>query len=68
MSSAIYLFNMATAGVTKGLWANISNIEKILLALILIVMIQSGDSFVHAMTAVLSWHVQNWQLMGLFFM
>ena len=43
-------------------------ILKTFYAWILILIIQSGPNFAHAMTAELSWHVQNWNLMpGLFF-
>ena len=33
----------------------------------LILMIQSGPTFPHAMTAELSWHVKNWDLIELLF-
>ena len=53
----------------KGLWAHHWNLVKILFALILIFMIQSSHNFAHATTAGLSWHVQNYDLIGsVFFM
>ena len=38
----------------------IIKIMKILFALILSLMIMTGHNFAHAMTAELSWHVQNY--------
>ena len=43
---------------TSGLWADNWNLENILHALILILMVQSGHNFAHATTAELLWHVQ----------
>ena len=43
----------------KGLWVYNWNIVKIPFVLISLIMIQSGNNFAHAMTAELSWHVQN---------
>ena len=43
---------------TKGLWARNWNLVKLFFVLILI-MIQSCHNFAHVMTAELSWHVQN---------
>ena len=51
---------------TKSFSAHDWNLEKILFALILI--IQSGHYFAHVMTAQLSWHVQNCDLIGLLFL
>ena len=48
---------------TKGFWAHNWIIVKIRFALSLILMIQSGHNFAHVMTALLSWHVQNCDLM-----
>ena len=58
------IFNPSSTGThfTKGLWAHNSNLVKILVALILILMILSGHNFAHAMAAELSWHVQNYDL------
>ena len=54
--------------LTKGLGAYHSNFVWILLAIILILMIQSGHNFAHVMTVKLSWHVQNCDLItSLFF-
>ena len=47
-----------------GLWAQITNFLKIFVALMWKRMIQSGHNFAHAMTAQLSWHVQNCDLIG----
>ena len=43
----------------NGLWAYSWNLEKILFALDLIMMIRPGHKFAHVTTAQLSWHVQN---------
>ena len=58
--------DMVPSGVsfTKGLWACDWKLMEIMLDLILILMIQSTDNFAHVMTAELSWHVQNCQLIG----
>ena len=48
---------------TKGLWAHNSNLVKIY-ALTWKIIIQSGHNFTHFMTAELSWHVQNYDLIG----
>ena len=45
----------------------IENLVKIPLTVIMILMIQSGYNFAHAMAAELSWHVQNCGLMGSLF-
>ena len=47
---------------TNGLWAYTWKIIKNILVQILILMIQLGHSLAHAMTAQLSWHVQNYDL------
>ena len=45
------------------------NLMKIFFLIIIILMIQSVHKFAHAMTAELSWHVQNYdQITSLFFM
>ena len=49
------------------LWAYSWNLMKIHCAVILILMVQSGQNFAHAMIAQLSWHVQKFDLMGLLF-
>ena len=49
---------------TKGLWAYNWNLIKIICDLNVILIIQSGHNFAHVTTAVLSWHVQNCDLMG----
>ena len=45
--------------LTKALWANNWNLEKIFLALTLDHIILSDRNFAHAMTAPLSWHVRK---------
>ena len=44
---------------TKGSWAHNPNLVKIFVALTWKIMIRSCHSFAHATTAMLSWHVQN---------
>ena len=53
--------------LTKVSWDHNCNLVKILFAQILILMIQSCHNFSHAMTAQLSWHVQNYDMIGSFF-
>ena len=45
--------------ISQGFWAHNWNVMKIHVVPIFILMIQSGHNFTHAMTAQLSWHVQN---------
>ena len=40
-------------------WVHKSNVTKIICAFVLIMMIWSGRKFAHVMTELLSWHVQN---------
>ena len=47
------------AHLTMGLWAHNRNLVKIHFALISILMVHSCHRFAYAMTALLSWHVQN---------
>ena len=47
---------------TNGLWAYKWNLVKIYSLPILIIIILSGHNFARAMTALLSWHVQNCDL------
>ena len=49
---------------SKNLWAHRWNLVKSLSNLTLILMIQSDHNFAHTMTAELSWHVQNCDLIG----
>ena len=55
------------AQFTNGWWAYNWNLEEIIFALILNLMIWSGHKLAHAMTAQLSWHVQNFDLFGKLF-
>ena len=48
----------------KRFWVHTWNIVNILFIVIFILMIWSGHNFAHVMTAMLSWHVQNWDLIG----
>ena len=53
----------------NSLWAHNWNLVRIITDLILMAVIPSGRNVAHAMTAELSWHVQNCGLIGwLFFM
>ena len=52
---------------TKALWAYNWNLVKIIFPVILILEIQSCNSFAHVKTAELSWHVQNWDIILLSF-
>ena len=47
------------------LWAHNPNFLKVHVAVMWKLIIQSGHNFAHAMTAELSWHVQNCDLVGL---
>ena len=47
-----------------GLWAHNWNLVKIIYAQISILMMRSSQNFAHAMTAVLSWQVQNSDQIG----
>ena len=51
---------------TKSLWAHNPNLEKIWNALTWKIIIKSGHKFAHVTTAMLSWHVQIFDLTGLF--
>ena len=53
--------------LTKVSWDHNCNLVKILFAQILILVIQSCHNFAHAMTAQLLWHVQNYDMIGSFF-
>ena len=47
---------------TKSSWAHDWHLAKIIFAVNIIFIIQPGHKFAHAMTAQLSWHVQNCDL------
>ena len=65
----VYLCCMKWEPFHEGLWAQNWNLLKNLIAVIIIVMTGSGHKFAHVTTAQLSWHVQNYGLIGsLFFM
>ena len=53
-----------TTHFTNNSWAQNPNLAKIHIALIWKIIIQSSHNFAHAMTAQLSWHVQNYDLTG----
>ena len=57
----------AMTNVTNDFYTNNWNLMKILFVLVLILAVQSSHKFAHAMTAELSWHVQNCDLAGLLF-
>ena len=49
---------------TKGLWAHDWNLVKVFFAVIVITLVQSGHTFAYVMTTLLSWHVQNHDLIS----
>ena len=49
---------------TKGLWVHELNLMKIIIAVIMMLVIQLDHKFAHVTTAVLSWHMQNCDLIG----
>ena len=59
--------NGITDCVTQDLWAHNWNLAKNFVIIILIIMLQSSHNFAHAMTAQLSWHVQNCDMIGSLF-
>ena len=58
------LFNVTSNHVTNAIWADHWNFVKIYLVLSWKIIIESVHNFAHAMTATLSWHVQNYDLIG----
>ena len=50
---------------TKSLWAHECNLVKVCFGVIMITLVQSGHKFAHVMTAQLSWHVQNYDLISI---
>ena len=49
---------------TKGVWAYNCSLVNMIIAVLMILAIQPGHKFAHVTAAQLSWHVQNWDLIG----
>ena len=62
--SSISCVSVHGTNFTKGLWADNWHFMKIIITVMMILKIQWGHKFAHAMTAELPWHVQSCYIIG----